>query len=200
MYLIGLTGGIAAGKSTVARRLAELGAYHIDADQVARQAVAPGSDGLAAIAQAFGVAVLSEDGSLDRTALGALVFADGDALASLNRIVHPEVQRLTREAIARIKRDDPDAVIVYDVPLLVEAKVDHPWDLVVTVEAPVETRLERLSSIRGLSSEEAAARIAKQASEDERRAIADVVIDSSGTQEWTIAQADELWRRAIRHQ
>ncbi|WGD36176.1 dephospho-CoA kinase [Lysinibacter sp. HNR] len=195
MYLIGLTGGIAAGKSTVSRRLAERGAYHLDADAIARIVVEPGSRTLDKIAYLFGPDVIAEDGSLNRAALGAIVFQNQQALSELNAIIHPEVQKFTRERIAEITRSDPHAVIVYDVPLLVEARVDHPWNLVVTVEAPSQVRIDRLMQLRGFSRAQAEARVAQQATEAERRAVAQVVIDSSGTEEQTIAQADELWER-----
>ncbi|MFC4225224.1 dephospho-CoA kinase [Lysinibacter cavernae] len=197
MYLIGLTGGIAAGKSTVSRRLAEHGAHHIDADQLAREAVASGSKGLTSVAQAFGQEVITPDGNLDRAALGAIVFHDPAKLEVLNGIVHPEVQRLTRERFASITEGEPDAVIVYDVPLLVEAKVNHPWDLIVTVEAPVETRVRRLIELRGMTEDEARGRISKQATSEQRQEVADVVIDSSGSVDETIAQTDALWQRVI---
>lgn len=194
MKLIGLTGGIAAGKSTVARRLAEHGAVHIDADQLAREAVAPGSPGLTRIRERFGGRVIGSDGALDRPKLGEIVFADARALADLNAIVHPEVRSIARRRIAEIVRRDPDAVVVYDVPLLVEAGVQLPWDLVVVAEAPAETRVERLVALRGMSREEALRRVANQAGDEERRAVADVVIDTGGTEGRTLEQVDALWR------
>lgn len=194
MKLIGLTGGIAAGKSTVARRLAEHGAFHIDADQLAREAVAPGSPGLMRIRERFGGRVIGSDGALDRPKLGEIVFADAGALADLNAIVHPEVRSIAQRRIAEIVRRDPDAVVVYDVPLLVEAGVQLPWDLVVVAEAPAETRVERLVALRGMSREEALRRVANQASDEERRAVADVVIDTGGTESHTLEQVDALWR------
>lgn len=195
MQLIGLTGGIASGKSTIARRLAEHGAVHLDADQLARDVVAPGTPALARIAERFGAAVISAEGALDRAALGALVFSDSGALADLEAIVHPAVQDLTRRLIAQAGERDPEAVVVYDVPLLVEAAVDHPWDLVVVADAPAELRVERLIKLRGMSEDDARARVRNQASDEQRRAIADVVIDTSGTEAETLAQADSLWER-----
>lgn len=195
MKLIGLTGGIASGKSTIARRLASHGAAHIDADQLAREAVAPGSPGLDAVRRRFGDGVIAPDGGLDRGALGALVFQDPDALADLNGIVHPEVRRIAAERIAAIADRDPDAVVVYDVPLLVEAKVRMPWDLVVVAEAPAAERVRRLVELRGMSREEAERRIASQASDAERRAVADVIIDTGGSEAGTLAQVDRLWER-----
>ncbi|RLP69711.1 dephospho-CoA kinase [Mycetocola reblochoni] len=196
--LIGLTGGIAAGKSTVARRLATLGAVVIDADVVAREVVEPGTDALSRIREHFGPAVLAADGSLDRAALGAIVFSDDDARAELNAIVHPAVRRRTAELITAATGSDPDAVVVYDVPLLVEAAVPHEFDLVVVVEASAEARVRRLVENRGLSREQAQARVAAQASDAERRAVADVVLNTEGTEAQTLAQTDQLWRERIR--
>lgn len=195
MDVIGLTGGIAAGKSTVARRLAEHGAVVIDADALARAAVEPGSPGLAAIVERFGDSVIAADGSLDRAALGGLVFADEAARADLNAIVHPEVARLYRERLADLERSQPDAIVVYDVPLLVEARSADEFALVVVVHAPADVRLERLVALRGIDRASAEARIAAQASDDERLAVADVVIDTSGTLESTEQQTDALWQQ-----
>lgn len=195
MDVVGLTGGIAAGKSTVATRLAELGAVVIDADRLAREAVQPGSPGLAAIVAHFGDAVLSDDGSLDRAALGRIVFADEEARGVLNGIVHPEVRRRYAEAVADARANDSDAVIVYDVPLLAEARAADEFGTIVVVDAPAETRIARLVELRGMDRREAENRVGSQISDAERRAMADVVIDSSGTLDETLAQTDELWRR-----
>lgn len=196
MTLIGLTGGIAAGKSTIGDRLAELGATRIDADQLARDAVAPGTPGLARVADRFGAdRVIRADGSLDRAALGEIVFSDPVALGALNGIVHPEVQRLFDEAVRTARAAHPSAVIVYEIPLLVEAARKLPFDLVVVAEAPPETRIARMVQHRGMTAEDARSRIANQASDEERRAIADIVIDTSGTEAETIAQVDALWER-----
>ncbi len=196
MTLIGLTGGIAAGKSTIGHRLAELGATRIDADQLARDAVAPGTPGLAQVAHHFGAEqVIRDDGSLDRAALGAIVFADAAALSALNGIVHPEVQRLFTEAVGVARDANPAGVIVYEIPLLVEAARELPFDLVVVAEAPPETRIARMVEHRGMTVEDARNRIANQASDAERRAIADVIIDTSGSEADTIAQVDALWQR-----
>jgi dephospho-CoA kinase len=195
MKLIALSGGIASGKSTIARRLAAHGAFHIDADQLARDAVNPGTPGLAAIRARFGDTVLAADGSLDRAALGKIVFEDSEALEALNSIVHPEVRALAQRRLADIEQDDADAVVVYDVPLLVEADVDLDWDLVVIAEAPAETRVKRMVELRGMSALEAERRIANQASDAERRAVADVVIDTGGSENRTIEQVDALWER-----
>lgn len=192
MRLIGLTGGIAAGKSTVAARLAERGAIVIDADRVAREVVEPGEPALASIAARFGEHVVV-DGALDRPALGAIVFADADARRDLERITHPAIQARVAERIAA-HADDPDAVVVYDVPLLVEARVPHDFDAVVVAHAPAEVRIARLVELRGIAREEAERRVRSQASDDERLAVADVVVDTSGTMDETVAQVDALWR------
>ena len=191
--LIGLTGGIASGKSTVARRLAELGAVVVDADQLAREAVAIGSPGLAQIRETFGDGVIAADGSLDRPALGAIVFGDPEALGKLNRITHPEVGRLSQERFAAARAADPDAVIVYDVPLLAEARNRGEWDRIVVVHAPAAMRVDRLVEYRAMERAEAERRIASQASDEDRLAIADDVIDASGTLEQTIERTDILW-------
>lgn len=195
MPLIALTGGIAAGKSTIARRLAERGAVVVDADAIVRDVQAVGSPVLAEIARAFGADVLAADGALDRPALGARVFGDPAALATLNAIVHPAVRAESARRFAEARAGDPDAVIVYDVPLLVEARVDDPWDLIVVADAPAAVRAQRLVDERGLSEADAAARLASQVDDDRRRAIADVVIDTSGSMARTLAQTDQLWER-----
>ena len=195
MYLIGLTGGIASGKSSVAARLAERGAVVVDADKVAREVVEPGTPALAAIADHFGAGVLTADGSLDRAALGAIVFSDPEQRLVLNGITHPAVWERTRALIAEAEARDPGAVVVYDVPLLLEGKGKRPieFDLVVVVDASAATRLRRLVELRGLTEQEAKHRIDSQATDAERLAIADVVIDSDGALERTLAQADALW-------
>lgn len=193
--LIGLTGGIASGKSTIGRRLEQLGAVRVDADELAREAVAPGSPGLARVLERFGDALRRPDGTLDRAALGAIVFGDAEALAALNAIVHPEVRRLFDARADAARARDPDAVLVYEVPLLVEAARDQGWDLVVTAEAPPEQRVERMVELRGMAEADARSRIGNQASGAERRTVADAVIDTSGTRDETLAQVDALWRR-----
>lgn len=195
MPLVALTGGIASGKSTIAGRLAEHGAVVVDADQLVRDVQQPGSPVLAAIAAEFGTAVLQPDGSLDRAALGARVFGDPVAIARLNAIVHPAVRAESARRFAEAFAADADAVVVYDVPLLVEARVDDPWELVVVAHAPAEVRERRLVELRGLSAAEAAARIGSQATDEARLAVADVVIDTAGTLEHTRQQVDELWER-----
>jgi len=197
MLLIGLTGGIASGKSVVAARLKELGAVHVDADQLAREVVEPGTPGLAAIAATFGANVIAADGTLDRPALGAIVFSDPAQRLALNDITHPAVWALAKQRFADATANDPAAIIVYDVPLLVEAATDRPitFDLVVVVNASTATRLERLVALRGLTREEASHRLNSQASDTERLAIADVVIDANGTLDETSAQVDMLWAK-----
>ena len=198
MYLIGLTGGIASGKSVVAERLASHGAVVVDADVLARRVVEPGTPGLARIAEEFGPAVINADGTLNRAALGAIIFPDAERRAALNAITHPEILKLGNELFAAARAADPHAVGVYDVPLLVEAAHDRPrkYDLVVVVHADAETRIRRMVELRGMTRQEATHRINSQASDAERLAIADVVIDSNGPLERTLEQADELWEMA----
>ena len=195
MPLIALTGGIASGKSTIARRLAEHGAVIVDADQIVRDVQSPGSPVLAQIAETFGDDVIFSDGSLDRAALGAKVFGDAGLLAQLNAIVHPAVRKESQRRFDASLRDDADAVVVYDVPLLVEARVDDPWDLIVVAHAPADVRRTRLIELRGMGERAAQERIDAQVSDDRRVAIADVAIDTSGTVESTIEQTDALWQR-----
>ncbi|KQO64771.1 dephospho-CoA kinase [Curtobacterium sp. Leaf261] len=197
MRIIGLTGGIAAGKSTVSRRWAEHGAVIVDADRLARAAVDPGTPGLAAIAERFGPSVIAPDGALDRPALGTIVFSDADARADLNAITHPEVWRLAQERFAAAQDADPDAVVVYDVPLLAEAAEGRPlrFDAVVVVDAPAAVRIERLVEHRGMGRPEAERRIGAQASDADRLALADEVVDATGSLEDTIRSADAVWRR-----
>ncbi|GAA0741866.1 dephospho-CoA kinase [Dactylosporangium roseum] len=192
MKMVGLTGGIGAGKSAVATRLAALGAVIIDADRLAREAVAPGSAGLAEVAAAFGEGVLAADGSLDRPALAGLVFNDDDARHRLEAIIHPRVRARTAELVAAAPAD---AVIVNDVPLLVEKNMTGPYELVVIVFASLETRLDRLTRLRGMSAEDARARIAKQATDEQRRAVADIEIWNDGTPEDLDRAVEAAWRQ-----
>lgn len=194
MALIALTGGIASGKSTIARRLAERGAVIVDADQIVRDVQAPGSPVLDAIGDAFGAEIIAADGSLDRAALGAKVFGHPEQLARLNAIVHPAVRIESQRRLDQAAADS-GAVVVYDVPLLVEARVDDPWDLIVVAHAPAEERRRRLVELRGMPERAAQERIDAQVSDERRLAIADVVIDTSGSLEQTLAQADALWER-----
>ena len=195
MPLIALTGGIASGKSTIAGRLAEHGATIVDADQIVRDVQSPGSPVLARIAETFGADVITPDGSLDRAALGAKVFGDADLLAKLNAIVHPAVRVESQRRFDAALGDDPDAVVVYDVPLLVEARVDDPWDLIVVAHAPADVRRRRLVELRGMDERAAQERIDAQVSDERRLAIADVVIDTSDSLERTREQVDALWER-----
>ena len=195
MTLVALTGGIAAGKSTISARLATHGAVIVDADAIVREVQQPGSPVLDAIAARFGDGMLQADGSLDRAALGGRVFGDSEALAALNAIVHPAVRELSQQRFREALAADPEAVVVYDVPLLAEARTGDDWDLVVVAEAPAEVRRRRLVENRGLSVDEAKRRITAQATDAERRALADVVIDTGGTLEQTLAATDELWER-----
>ncbi|WP_242887257.1 dephospho-CoA kinase [Actinomadura litoris] len=191
MLNVGLTGGIGSGKSEVAALLAARGAVVIDADRLAREAVAPGTPGLAAVVAEFGDGVLLTSGELDRERLGSIVFADPDRLAALNAIVHPLVADLTRE-----RRDaaPADAVVVHDVPLLVENGLESRYDEVVVVDAPEEARLDRLTSRRGMTEDDARARMASQATREQRRAVATFVIDNSGTLDDLVPQVDALWK------
>lgn len=193
MLLVALTGGIASGKSTVARRLQEHGAVVVDADQVARQVVEPGEPALARIAETFGSGVIAGDGSLDRAALGAIVFNDPDGRQKLNAITHPAVLERSRALFAAASAADPAAIVVYDIPLLVEAGRSVEFDLIVVVHAATETRVQRMVELRGMTREEALHRINSQATDTDRFAIADVVIDADGSLEQTREQADALW-------
>lgn len=187
---VGLTGGIGAGKSEVSARLAARGAIIIDADKIAREVVEPGTPGLAAVVAEFGEQVLRPDGSLDRERLGSIVFAEADRRAALNAIVHPLVGERMNELVESAPQD---AIVVYDVPLLTENNLSELYDMVVVVDVPVETQLARLTGRRGMSEEDARARIAAQATREERLKIADYVIDNSGTLEELDAAVDALW-------
>jgi dephospho-CoA kinase len=190
---VALTGGVGSGKSTVAARLAEHGAVVIDADALAREVVAAGTPGLAAVVQRFGRGVLTSDGSLDRPKLAELVFADPAALADLNAIVHPLVGQRSAELMAAAP---PDAVVVYDVPLLVEVDRAAEFDVVIVVEADQAVRLERLAR-RGLPESQSRARIDAQASDEQRRAVADELLTNDGSRAELAAQVDALWQRLV---
>jgi dephospho-CoA kinase len=198
MYLIGLTGGIASGKSLVAQRLAEHGAILVDADVLAREVVEPKQPALQQIEDEFGRDVIQGDGSLDRQALGTIVFADPEARERLNGIIHPAVWRRAHKLFDQAVTENPDAVVVYDVPLLVEASAgrEMEFDLVVVVHTDTATRLQRMIELRGMTRQEAMHRINSQASDTERLAVADVVIDNNGSVMETLRQVDELWERA----
>ncbi|MFD1506880.1 dephospho-CoA kinase [Georgenia yuyongxinii] len=191
---VGLTGGIASGKSSVSAELARLGAVIVDADQIARDVVAPGTPGLAAVVTEFGPAVLLPDGSLDRPALGRRVFADPAALQRLGALTHPLV---AQESARRQAAAPPDAVVVHDVPLIVENGLADSYDLVVVVAADEAVRLERLVRDRGMSREDALARIRAQATDEQRRAVADVWLDNSGTPEELLGAVGRLWRELL---
>ncbi|MEI2268005.1 MULTISPECIES: dephospho-CoA kinase [unclassified Microbacterium] len=195
MPLIALTGGIASGKSTIARRLAERGAVVVDADAIVRDVQQPGSPVLDAIAAEFGPDVLTAAGELDRAGLASRVFGDPDAVARLNAIVHPAVREESARRFRAAVDADPRAVVVYDVPLLLEARAEDPWELIVVAHAPVALRRERLISLRGMTEAEADARLAAQVDDARRLAIADVVIDTAGSIDETLAQTDDLWAR-----
>ncbi|MFL6053721.1 MAG: dephospho-CoA kinase [Actinoallomurus sp.] len=190
MLSVGLTGGIGSGKSEVSRRLAEQGAVIVDADAVAREVVEPGTPGLAEVVAEFGDGVLRPDGALDRERLGSIVFADEERRARLNAIVHPRVGERMRELVEQAPRH---AIVVYDVPLIAENGLAGMYDLVVVVDASVEEQVRRLTERRGMTEADARARIAAQATREERLEIADRVIDNSGTLEALAAQVDELW-------
>jgi dephospho-CoA kinase len=190
---IGLTGGIGSGKSTVSALLAARGAVVIDADRIAREVVEPGTPGLAAVAEAFGPGVLTPDGSLDRPALAAIVFADPAAREKLDGIVHPLVRSRATELAAAAPED---AVVVHDVPLLVETGQAGSYDLVLVVQADPDTRIDRLVR-RGLTEEDARARIAAQASDEQRRAVADVVLENDGTPDDLAEQVDRFWAERV---
>lgn len=189
MIRVGLTGGIGSGKSTVARLLAEQGALVIDADQIAREVVKPGEPALTEIIERFGPEVVASDGSLDRGALAAIVFADTAALSDLNAITHPRIAQRTAELMEQAA---DDAVVVYDVPLMVENNATDEWDAVIVVEADHQVRVHRLIE-RGLSPEDIEARMSRQASDEERRAVADVLIVNSGDLDDLRDQVTRSW-------
>ncbi len=195
MPLIALTGGIASGKSTIARRLAERGAVVVDADAIVRDVQRPGSPVLDAIAAEFGRDVLTAAGELDRAGLASRVFGDPDAVTRLNAIVHPAVREESARRFRAAVDADPRTVVVYDVPLLLEARAEDPWELIVVAHAPAALRRERLISLRGMTEAEADARLAAQVDDARRLAIADVVIDTAGSIDETLAQTDDLWAR-----
>ena len=197
MRVYGLTGGIASGKSLVAERLRQLGAVIVDADLLARDAVAVGSPGLAAIAAEFGDEVMTEDGALDREAMGAMIFADPAARERLNAIVHPEVRRLGELQIAEAAAADPDAIVIYDIPLLVEAGPARRdgFDGVIVVAADETERIRRMVEYRAMSEDAARARIAAQATDEQRLAIATHVVENSGSPAHALNQIDRLWKQ-----
>ena len=189
MLRVGLTGGIGAGKSEVSRRLAAYGAVVIDADQIAREVVEPGTEGLAEVVAAFGPEVLTPDGALDRARLGDIVFADPELRGKLNAIVHPRVAA----RMAELERGASGSIIVHDVPLIAENGRAGAYDVVVVVDAPPKVQAERLVRRRGMTREQARARMAAQASREQRLAIADIVIDNSGSLAELDRQVGDLW-------
>jgi dephospho-CoA kinase len=187
---VGLTGGIGSGKSTVARRLVARGAVLVDADALAREVVAAGTDGFGEVVAQFGEGVVGADGELDRPALGAVVFGDAEARARLNGIIHPRVRERSATLLAAAP---PDAVVVQDIPLLVEGGMAARFGLVVVVHADVEVRVSRLVGQRGMAEKDARARIAAQADDDARRAVADAWLDNAGSPDEIVAAVDRLW-------
>lgn len=195
MLKVGLTGGIGAGKSEVSRMLAGYGAVLIDADRIAREVVEPGTPGLDAVVEEFGSGVLTAEGTLDRPKLGSVVFADSERLAALNAIVHPLVGARSAELE---RAAGPDAVVVHDVPLLTENGLAPLYDLVVVVDAAPETQLDRLVRLRGMTEQEARARMAAQATREQRRAVADLVIDNDGPLAALEPQVRSVWAELTR--
>lgn len=194
MLKVGLTGGIGAGKSTVAGRLAERGAVVVDADRIAREVVEPGTEGLAAVVDAFGPQVLGPDGRLDRPALGRIVFGDEPSRLRLNGILHPRIAARTYELMTAAP---PAAVVVHDVPLLVENRMGAAYHLVLVVHTPADERVRRLVEDRGMAEDDARARVAAQADDDARRAAADVWLDNSGAPDAVLAAVDRLWETRL---
>ncbi|BBY20870.1 dephospho-CoA kinase [Mycobacterium stomatepiae] len=194
MLRIGLTGGIGAGKSALSATFAECGGIIVDGDVIAREVVQPGTEGLASLVEAFGEDILQPDGSLDRPALAAKAFADDEARQKLNSIVHPLVGKRREEIIASVP---PDSVVVEDIPLLVESGMAPMFPLVIIVYADVELRVRRLVELRGMPEDDARARIALQANDEQRRAVADIWLDNSGSQEDLVTRAREVWTDRI---
>jgi dephospho-CoA kinase len=190
---VGLTGGIGAGKSEVTRRFADLGATIIDADALAREVVDVGTPGLTAVVAEFGEQMLAPDGSLDREKLAALVFNDDAARQRLNGIVHPLVGERVMQLMTDAQEHNPDGVMINDVPLIVEANVAERYDVIVVVDAPEETQLDRLTRVRGMTEADARARMSKQAGRDERLVIADHVITNDGDLDALQAQVEAVW-------
>lgn len=195
MLKVGLTGGIGAGKSEVSKRLVARGAVLIDGDAIAREVVEPGSAGLAAIVREFGAGVLLPDGTLDRPKLGSIVFGDPERLAALNAITHPLIGRRSQE---RFEAAPEDAIVVYDMPLLTEGNLASLHDVVIVVDVPVEVQIARLVERRGMTEADAKARIAAQATREQRRAIADHVIDNTGSLTELDARVDEVWADLVK--
>lgn len=191
--LIGVTGGIGSGKSTVARRLTELGATEIDADLLAREVVEPGSEGLTQVAKRFGEDLIQSDGTLNRALLAQRAFASDQDRKDLEGILHPLIQRLSIERIAAV-----DGIAIYTIPLLVETNSSLPFDKIITISCPDEVRIQRLITSRGMSEQEARSRIAAQATDAERELVADFVIYSDCTMEELIDQVDKVYKEATK--
>ncbi len=187
---VGLTGGIGSGKSTVSALLASHGAVVIDYDLLAREVVEPGTPALAAIVDRFGAGVLTEDGALDRPALGAIVFADPVALKDLEAITHGAIKKRAVELEAQA---GPDAVVVHDNPLLVEMGATEFMDAVIVVDVPVEVQVQRLVELRGMTEEDARARIAAQASREDRAGVADIIVDNTGSTDELATIVGDIW-------
>jgi dephospho-CoA kinase len=194
MFLIGLTGGIAAGKSTVAKHWVSLGAIEIDADVLAREVVAPGTQGANQIQSLFGEHLFDSAGNLDRKALGDVVFQNPEKLKELESIVHPLVRDKAAQMLSALPSD---AMVIYTVPLLVEAQVALAFDVIVSVEAPEAERVRRLVSSRGMSEDQAEARIKSQATPLERAARADHILNSNQAMQALLGDADKLWRKFL---
>ncbi|MEX3610018.1 dephospho-CoA kinase [Rothia sp. LK2588] len=200
MQRIGLTGGIGSGKSTVAEMLAAQGAVIIDADRISRQLMEPGEEVLARVVETFGPDILDEQGRLDRSRLAQLIFADSVARDALNAIVHPAVRQRSFEiADAAQQAEDFSGVIVEDIPLLVETGQVSRFDAVIVVYADLETRLDRLVAQRGMSEQDARARIASQATDEQRAAVATWIVDNSGTREQTEENVKKIWAEIQAH-
>ena len=192
MFLIGLTGGIAAGKTTVAAHWVSLGGIEIDADKLAREVVEPGTKGVDQIRQVFGESVFSSDSSLDRQKIGEIVFNDPEKRLALEGIIHPLVRQRASELLAELPQN---SMVIYTVPLLVEANVSLPFDVIVSVEAPEADRVRRLVSSRGMSTDQAMARIKSQASAIERAAVADYILNSNQPLPSLLSDATALWTK-----
>lgn len=197
MYLVGLTGGIGSGKSTVADMLADRGAVVIDADAIAREVVEPGTEGLSQVVERFGESVLDDEGRLDRSALAGIVFGDDEAREDLNAIVHPRVRQRIGERLASIAGDEGDRnrIVILDVPLLVEGGTDHGYQDVIVVTAPEEVRVQRLVEDREMDRDDVRARIRSQAGDEERLAVATHVIDNAGTLQELGSQVDQVYEQ-----
>ena len=194
MLILGLTGGIGAGKSTVSAELARLGAEIIDADKIAREVVAPGTPGLDMLAAEFGEEIIGADGRLDRAALAERAFVSQERTAALNSITHPLIGERTVE---RFAQSPQDAIVVHDVPLLIEGGMEPGYHLVLVVDTPEELRLQRLVELRGLTEADARGRIAKQATDEQRHASADILLDNSGSESALLEQVRKVWDRRL---